>query len=85
MIMDPVWALKDHKSGTNELMRVIHGDVAVTIGKIRLEARSGDTLLIPKGVKHRDEFDLSVRLEAFYVFFDWCNVPSKSVVTGDLP
>jgi len=71
MILDPVWALKTHKSGTNELMHVILGNVAVVLGKVRLEARAGDTLLIPKGVRHRDEFDLSVGLEAFYVFFDW--------------
>jgi len=71
MILDPVWALKTHKSGAIELMHVIRGNVAVVLGKARIEAGAGGTLLIPKGVRHRDEFDLSVGLEAFYVFFDW--------------
>lgn len=71
MILDPVWARKMHKSGSNELMHVIRGNVAVRLGKSRFEAGPGDTLLIPVGTMHRDEFDLSIGLEAFYIFFKW--------------
>jgi AraC-like DNA-binding protein len=56
-------------------MHVIRGDVAVKLGNRRLKARPGDTLLVPIGTMHRDEFDLSIGLEVFYVFFDW--PPSK--------
>lgn len=75
MILDPVWAREMHRSGSNELMHVIRGDVSVNLGKSRLEAGTGDTLLVPVGTMHRDEFDLSIGLEVFYVFFDW--PPSK--------
>ena len=75
MILDPVWARAMHRSGANELMHVIRGDVSVKLGKSRLEAGPGDTLLVPVGTMHRDEFDLSIGLEVFYIFFDWR--PSK--------
>jgi len=71
MILDPVWARKMHKSATNELMHVIRGNVAINLGKSRLEAGPGDTLLVPVGTAHRDEFNLSVGLEVFYVCFNW--------------
>ena len=70
-ILDPVWARKMHKTGSNELMHVIRGNVVLRVGKSRLEAGPGDTLLIPIGTMHRDEFDLSIGLEVFYIFFDW--------------
>ena len=71
MILDPVWARKMHRSGSNELMHVIRGDVSVKMGKSRLEAGPGDTLLVPTGTLHRDEFDLSIGLEVFYIHFSW--------------
>lgn len=71
MILDPVWAREMHRSTSNELMHVIRGNVAVRLGKNRLEGKPGDTLLIPVGTMHRDEFDLSIGLEVFYIFFDW--------------
>ncbi|MDD5483890.1 MAG: AraC family transcriptional regulator [Kiritimatiellae bacterium] len=87
MIMDPVWARNMHRSGSNELMHVIRGNVSVRMGRRRLEAGPDDTLLIPAGTLHRDEFDLSVGLEVFYVFFDW--PPSKDyfriVPAGEAP
>ena len=49
--------------------------VSVKLGKNRIEAGPGDTVLLPIGTMHRDEFDLSVGLEVFYVFFNWR--PSK--------
>ena len=76
MILDPVWAREMHKPGANELMHVIRGNVSVNLGKSRLKAGPGDTLLIPVEMMHRDEFDLSIGLEVFYVFFDW--PPSKA-------
>ena len=70
MILDPVWARKMHKSGSNELMHVIRGNVAVKLGKKHFNAGPGDTVFIPLGTMHRDEFDLSFGLEVFYIFFD---------------
>src|ERR1035437_3265174 len=75
MILDPVYARDMHMAHTNELIHVIRGDVSVKLGKSRLEAHPGATLLVPAGTMHRDEFDLSIGLEAFYVFFNW--QPSK--------
>ena len=74
-ILDPVWAREMHRSGLNELMHVIRGNVSVKLGQSRLEAGPGETILVPVGTMHRDEFNLSIGLEVFYIFFDWR--PSK--------
>lgn len=71
MILDPVWARKTHRAGDNELMHVIRGNVDLRLGRHRLEAGPGDTLLVPSGALHRDAFDLSAGLEVFYILFVW--------------
>ncbi len=71
MIFDPVWARKKHVSGTNELIHVIRGNVTVKLGRYRQTAGPGDTLLVPFGSRHLDEFDLSIGLEVFMVHFHW--------------
>jgi AraC-like DNA-binding protein len=75
MIFDPVWARKVHISGANEFLHVIRGNVNLRIGKSLIKACPGDTLFVPSGKMHRDDFDLSVGLEVFLFFFDW--TPSK--------
>ena len=71
MIFDPVWARKAHKSSVNEFLHVIRGNVTLHIGRSLVRAAPGDTLLVPSGSMHRDDFDLSVGLEVFLVFFVW--------------
>ncbi len=71
MIFDPNWAREKHLAWGNELIHVIKGNVVLRIGRDRFEAGPGDTLLVPAGSRHRDEFDLSVGLEVFMVFFQW--------------
>lgn len=71
MIFDPVWARKAHKSSVNEFLHVIRGSVILRVGNSLIKADPGDTLLVPAGSRHRDDFDLSVGLEVFLVFFEW--------------
>jgi len=71
MIFDPVWARRMHKSDANEFLYVIRGNVNLRIGKSLIKACPGDTLLVPVGSMHRDDFDLLVGLEVFLVFFYW--------------
>jgi len=71
MIFDPVWARKKHLAHLNELIHVIRGRVVLRIGQGQFEGGPGDTLLVPAGSWHRDEFDLSVGLEVFMIWFAW--------------
>ena len=86
MVFDPVWARKDHIDRSNELLHITRGNLVVRTGKNRVKAKPGDTVLVPAGSLHRDDFDLSVGLEVFLVFFKWSSsrkyfrlVPFKNV------
>ncbi len=72
-IWDPVWALADHTSRANELLHVVKGTVRVHIGGHSYEARTGDTLFVPAGAVHRDEFPIRSQFEALLVEFTWDN------------
>lgn len=41
------------------------------MGGSRVEAASGDTLVVPAGTWHKDEFDTDAGLEVFMIFFSW--------------
>lgn len=81
-IFDPVWALETHSSGQCELYHVITGKVELVTDSGRLSAGPGDTLLIPAGTSHRDEYDLDLGLEVWMIFFSWqAHAEYFSVVT----
>jgi len=71
LLFDPVWSERRHMSGENELLHVISGEVTVVMKRHRIAARPGDTLLIPSKTPHRDDFDISSKLEVFMVHFSW--------------
>ncbi len=71
LIFDPVYSQKDHTTPCCEMFHVIKGRVTLISGRGRVEAVSGDTLLVPTGEWHRDDFDASEGLEVFMVFFSW--------------
>lgn len=76
MIFDPIWAQKKHPAGSNELIHVVHGMVRVRMRGYSLKAAEGDTLIIPEGSWHRDDFDLSKGLDVFIVMFQWDAAPA---------
>ncbi len=91
MMFDPVWARRVHTSRVCELLHVIAGRVTMVIGRRRVEATAGDTLVIPAGVAHRDEFNLRQGLKVLMVFFTWpaaldafeCTGPRSALSSAD--
>ena len=71
MMFDPVWAERTHPAHGCEVLHVIRGRVELVLGDDRYPAGPEETLLIPSGVPHRDEFDLDAGLEVFICHLDW--------------
>lgn len=71
LIFDPIWSEKTHKSGSCELIHIISGHVNVIIGRRKISAGPGDTVIIPAQTMHRDDFDISSGLEVFMINFRW--------------
>ena len=70
-IWDPIWARNSHHSRANELVHIIRGSLRAHIDGRIYDARAGDTLFVPTGVLHRDEFPLHSRFEALLLQFSW--------------
>lgn len=82
-VWDPVWALTDHASIANELMHIRKGVVRVRIGSRSYSAKPGDTIFVPRGVIHRDEFALGSPFEVLHVQFtvdDRALVPDRRAI-----
>lgn len=71
LIVDPIYAQHNHTTPCCEIFHITKGRLRLIMGKSHIEAVAGDTLLIPTGRLHRDEFDPDHRLEVFMVFFSW--------------
>lgn len=71
MAFDPMWAQETHVNRTGEILHVVSGSVRLVMPDGHVEAGPGDTLLVPSGTPHRDEFDLEEGLEVFYCGFRW--------------
>jgi len=71
MAFDPIWAQKDHPASGLEVLHVIKGTVQLTVAGSRFTAGPGETLLVPPGAPHRDEFDLEEGLELFFCTLLW--------------
>lgn len=71
MIFDPVWAMTDHYSSAPELLYILSGSETLHVGDSLFEAKSGDVVIIPPGVMHRDEFDLDKSFSVFMLSYDW--------------
>ncbi len=71
-IFDPVWSVRPHaKPGLIEFLHVLKGRLRLIMAGQKLSAGPGDTLLVPAGVIHRDEFDLRNELRVFLIHFRW--------------
>ncbi len=71
MMFDPVWADRMHMTRDCELLHVISGEVELVTEGSSWTARAGQTLLVPPGTLHRDQFDPDSGLEVFYCSSDW--------------
>lgn len=75
MNFDPVWAMTDHVSTGPELLYILSGHETLHIGDELYEAKSGDVVIIPPGVMHRDEFDLDKGFSVFMLSYGWASAP----------
>ena len=71
LMVDPICALETRTSGRAELIHVTGGSLELVTDVGQFSAGPGDTLLLPSKTPHRDEFDLDVGLQGFFVSFSW--------------
>lgn len=71
MAFDPIWAQEMHVNPLVDVLHVVSGSLRVVMPDGQVSAGPGDTILIPSGTSHRDEFDLEQGLEVFYCSFRW--------------
>lgn len=70
-IFEPIWSERDHIGNNDEIVHIKNGNLDLIIGDKHYPAKPGDTLLVPHGTLHRDDFDLNTGLETFMIFFKW--------------
>ncbi len=71
-IFEPHWAVHNHQSGHCELLLVMEGWVRTVFYRRRsFTTAPGGFVLIPAGIRHRDEFDLALGMKVFMVVFRW--------------
>ncbi len=68
---DPIFATREHTAGLNELVHIVGGDVTLRMAGMAFRGRPGDTLLVPAGTKHLDEFKVGSDFEVLHVEFAW--------------
>lgn len=71
MLFDTIWSQKIHSPWNNELLCVVDGQVTIRMQRSRIVAGPGDVILLPEDTHHRDDFDLTVGLRVFMVYFFW--------------
>lgn len=72
-LWDPVYAVKEHISGACELVHIMNGEVVLHLSGRCFEAHAGDTLLVPDGVPHRDEFPEASDFRVLHAMFKWAD------------
>jgi AraC-like DNA-binding protein len=69
---DNVYATKEHKSLSHELLYILEGRMTLHLGEnLTFHAAPGDFLLIPSRTLHRDEFLLLKGLRILLIQFEW--------------
>ncbi len=71
MHFDPIWAIEEHATACCELLHIVNGNMELTTHDFQIQAKAGDTLIVPSHLLHKDEFDFEQDLEIFYVSFSW--------------
>lgn len=68
----PRYCMDFHEDASDELLHVISGQVRVHLENgDEYIANPHETLLIPRGMRHRDIFELTTGLEVFLIHFKW--------------
>jgi len=70
-MFDPYWGREFHVNKRFEILHIVDGQMNLDLGDRSFSGTAGDTLLIPKGTRHRDVFDTSAGLKIFNVSFFW--------------
>ncbi len=75
LVFETIWARDFHHSHNNELLHVLSGKFELTFddGR-RFPATTGDTLLVPKGSRHKDIFNFEDDLKILIVHFNWAHL-----------
>jgi len=68
---DPIWAFEEHATDRCEMLHILSGDMELITQDYSIKAHAGDTLIIPPGKLHRDQFDVTQDLEIFQIHFSW--------------
>jgi AraC-like DNA-binding protein len=69
---DNVYATKEHKSVSHELLYILEGRMTLHLGEnLTFHGTPGDFLLIPSQTPHRDEFLLLKGLRILLIHFEW--------------
>lgn len=71
MLFDPIWSERLHAGASFELNHIVRGEVCLSTESGEHRAGPGETIAVPPGTRHRDDFDLAEGLEVFMVFFRW--------------
>ena len=75
IVYDSFWAEKFHTSYNHEFLHVLSGRIRLIFkeGERQREyfASPGESLIVPAGTLHRDDFDFKKDLKVLYVNFSW--------------
>lgn len=72
-IFEPQWAERMHAPNSMEVLHVVDGVLTLVFENETFKAGPGQTLLVPRNVPHRDEFDIDAGLEIFFCSLEWEN------------
>lgn len=72
MPLDPIWRNKMHLSWCCEFHYILNGTLTIEMqnGR-RVTGTTSELLLIPNGIRHRDDYDLDALPRVFMLFFSW--------------
>ncbi len=69
---DSQWALHFHPASCHELLHILDGKMTLRFDDGRVfDAVEGDTLVVPRGTRHRDVFNLASDLKLLHINFSW--------------
>ena len=66
-----VWGEQFHADPLHEVVHVLEGQAEIRFERRSYGVRSGDTFIIPQGVRHRDMRGPGAPYRVLYVFFQW--------------
>lgn len=75
-VWDPIHAQREHVGKCWEVVHIIRGVVRLHLEHEVFQGKSGDTLLVPARMPHRDEFPLGTEFEVLHMMFKWKNAPA---------